>query len=97
METTQTLEKINHPDRRNETVSIKHLGYLDSHQYLLLVGGEVVTLSQEDFPKGSFSQLSLQHDVVSLYVLDDCEHTEMRRLRETLLTVSSLRYNFLFL
>lgn len=78
-------------------MSIKHLSYLDSHQYLLLVGGEVVTLSQEDFPEGSFSQLSLQHDVVSLYVLDDCEHTEVRRLRETLLTVISLRYNFLFL
>lgn len=45
--------------------------YLDSHQYLLLVRWEVVTLSQEDFSKGSFSQFSLQHNVVSLNMLDD--------------------------
>lgn len=68
-DTILTLENI---DRRNETVSFNHSGYLDSHQYLLLVGWEVVTLSQEDFSEGSFSQLSLQHNVVSLYVLDDC-------------------------
>lgn len=46
--------------------------YLDSHQYLLLVRGEVVTLSQEDFSEGSLSQLSLQHNVVSLNVLNNC-------------------------
>ncbi|TNN80647.1 hypothetical protein EYF80_009155 [Liparis tanakae] len=45
--------------------------YLDSHQYLLLVRGEVVTLGQEDFSEGALSQLSLQDDVVSLNVLDD--------------------------
>ena len=34
-DTILTLESI---DRRNETVSFNHSGYLDSHQYLLLVG-----------------------------------------------------------
>lgn len=47
-------------------------GYLDGHQDLLLVGGQVVALSQEDFSKGSLSELPLQHDVVSLYVLNNC-------------------------
>lgn len=47
-------------------------GYLDGHQNLLLVGWQVVALSQEDFSKGSLSELPLQHDVVSLYVLNNC-------------------------
>lgn len=47
-------------------------GYLDGHQDLLLVRRQVVALSQEDFSKGSFSELPLQHDVVSLYVLNNC-------------------------
>lgn len=46
--------------------------YLDSYQYLLLVRREVVALSQEDFPESSLSQLSLQHNVVPLNMLDDC-------------------------
>lgn len=47
--------------------------YLDGHQNLLLVWGQVVALGQEDFPEGALSQLPLQDDVVSLDVLDDCE------------------------
>lgn len=47
-------------------------GYLDGHQDLLLVRWQVVALSQEDFSKGSFSELPLQHDVVSFYVLNNC-------------------------
>lgn len=43
--------------------------YLDRHVELLLVWGQVVALGQEHLPKGSFSQLPLQHDVVSLDVL----------------------------
>ena len=45
--------------------------YLHRHKDLLLLCGQVVTLSQEDLAKGPLPQLSLQHDVVSLDVLDD--------------------------
>lgn len=38
---------------------------------LLLVWCQVVALSEKHLPKGSFSQLPLQHNVVSLDVLDN--------------------------
>lgn len=66
------------PWSKNETVW--HSDYLDSHQYLLLVRGEVVTFSQENLSEGSLSKLSLQHNVVPLNVLDDCK----KRRRKTL-------------
>lgn len=43
--------------------------YLDSHMELLLVWCQVVALSKKDLPKGPFTQLPLQHDVVPLNVL----------------------------
>lgn len=45
--------------------------YLDSHQDLVLIWDQVVALSQEHLPKGPLSQLTLQHNVVSLDVLDN--------------------------
>lgn len=45
--------------------------HLDSHQHLVLGGAQVVTLCQEDFSKSSFTQLPLQDDVSTLYMLDD--------------------------
>ena len=48
-----------------------HTAYLDGHQYLLLLRRQVVTLCEEDFAEGPFSQLPLQHDVMSFNMLDN--------------------------
>ena len=63
------------PKTKSETTV---MCYLHSHQDLLLVGRQVVALGQEDFPKGSFSELPLQHNVVSLDVLDNYD-TRLRQ------------------
>lgn len=54
--------------------------YLDRHVKLLLVRCQVVALSQEDLPEGSFSQLPLQYDVVSLDVLDNFSADKIKLL-----------------
>jgi len=45
--------------------------YLDGHVELLLVRHQVVALGEEHLPEGALAQLPLQHDVVSLDVLDN--------------------------
>lgn len=48
------------------------VSYLHSDEHFVLGGTKIITLCQEDLPKGAFTELALQHDVSSLYVLHVC-------------------------
>lgn len=47
--------------------------YLYSYQDLILLRTEVIAFCQENLSKGSFPELPLQNDVMSLDVLNNCE------------------------
>lgn len=47
--------------------------YLYSYQDLILLRTEVIAFCQENLSKGSFTELPLQNDVMSLDVLNNCE------------------------